>query len=249
MSVFKKIFGKSNQEKNSEITTNEFATLSKTEWNTFEELLAHSAGLSFEKQLLFGDVIGSNSWQFDMNSGTISFGSELSFPVQVIGSLSFNDSSWMWGWANAQSNIPDSLLVQSKKIKELGERKGIDTLSEGHISVEEGFEHQIGMIACALFNANSYYCANYGQGTLVVTIESDQIPSINLNSVEKILTHFPQLIGGVEVDHKEAFKNYLIDRDFQLKIDTNKIEGVRNGKLVTGEFDEIGRLKNLNGKI
>lgn len=221
----------------------------KPEATSLDELLELHAGLSFEKQLIFGDVIGGRSWQFDMTTGSITFGNELSYPIQIIGSLSFGDSSWMWGWANHQSGIPESLLEHSNELKNMGQTKGINELVDGHFNVDEGFEHVIGMIACGVFETSSYYCANYGQGTLVMTIDSDEIPSVDTNNFEKIMTNFPQLIGSIALNHKAAFKNYLIDRGFELKIEEQKITGAKNGKVVTGEFDELSRLTGLNGQL
>jgi hypothetical protein len=248
MGIFKNLFGGEKPKKKSEIDSSKFKAIDKIDYNTLEELIEQHAGLSFEKQLVFGDVIGSNAWELDMGKGNIIFG-DLDFPIQIIGSLSFNDSSWMWGWANAKSGMPENLLVQSNQLKEIGQDKGIKELTDGHFNVEKGFEHKIGMMACGLFNSKSYYCANYGQGTLVVTIDDDKIPEIDKTRIEKVLTNFPQLISAVDLNHKNTFKNYLIDRDFELNILENKIEGSKNNKVLTAEFDELNRLKSLNGKL
>lgn len=248
MSIFKKLFGKDQAIENDEIDHSKFLKVKKNNFKSIQELIEQNAGLSFEKQMIFGDVIGLNSWELDMTKGSIFFGS-LEFPIQIIGSLAFNNNSWMWAWANTESGMPENLLTQSKHLKEIGEQKHIAELTEGHFNVETGFEHKIGMMACGLFNSKSYYCANYGQGTLVVTIDSNKIPEIDKNSLEKILTSFPQLISGTALNHKNAFQNYLIDRDFKLDITENKVEGLKNGKVITAEFDELNRLKSLNGKI
>ncbi len=63
------------------------------------------------------------------------------------------------------------------------------------------------------------------------------------------MTNFPQLISGIDLNHKNAFLNYLIDREFELSISMNKIEGLKNNKIVVAEFDDLDRLKSLNGKI
>ncbi|MGJ8732790.1 DUF6882 domain-containing protein [Cellulophaga fucicola] len=233
---------------NTDIDIHKFETLTKVDFNSLEDAFEAYAGLSFEKQLIFGDIIGDNGWQLDMGKESILFG-DLEFPIQVIGSLSFNSNSWMWGWANTQSGIPESLLVQSNKLKEIGEEKNIKELIDGHFNVEEGFEHKIGMLASGVFNSKSYYSANYGQGTLIVTIDDNKVPAINKAELEKVLTCFPQLISAITVDHKKAFKNYLIDRDFKLYIINNKIEGLKDGKIITAEFDDLGRLESLSAKL
>ena len=248
MSIFKKLFGGEKQKEEPQIDKSKFNKIEKSGFNDFQDLVEQNAGLSFEKQMIFGDVIGSSAWELDMGKGKIFFGA-LEFPIQIIGSLAFNNNSWMWGWANTQSGMPENLLKQSNQLKEIGENKNIQKLIDGHYNVDEGFEHKIGMLACGLFKAKSYYCANYGQGTLVVTIDDNKIPEVDKNRLEKIMSNFPQLISGTDLNHKNAFLNYLIDRDFELSISENKIEGLRNNKIVLAEFDELDRLKSLNGKI
>ncbi len=248
MSIFKKLFGSEKSKEEHQIDSSKFTKVEKSDFENFQDLIEQNAGLSFEKQMIFEDVIGSSAWELDMGKGKIIFGA-LEFPIQIIGSLAFNNNSWMWGWANTQSGMPENLLKQSNQLKEIGENKNIQKLIDGHYNVDEGFEHKVGMLACGLFKAKSYYCANYGQGTLVVTIDDNKIPKVDKNRLEKIMTNFPQLISGTDLNHKNAFLNYLIDRDFELSISENKIEGLRNNKIVVAEFDELDRLKSLNGKI
>jgi len=248
MNILRKLFKKETKS-NQPIDSDNYNFIGKTKWESLEDLLEQNAGLSFEKQLIFAELIGENPWQFDMKKGTISFGNTFEFPVQVIGSLSFNNNSWMWGWANSKSGIPENLLKQAYKLKEIGEEKQITEFIEGHFMVEEGFEHKIGLMACGLFQSKSYYCANYGQGTLIVTLDSDEIPVVETNGLEKISTSFSQLISSIELNHKNTFKNYLIDRGFKLKIEENEIEGLKDGKHIKGEFDQSSRLINLSGKL
>lgn len=231
----------------SEFNNTKFFDVEKSGVSGFQELLEQNAGLAFEKQMIFGELVGSSGWKLDMGKGSISF-EDLEFPIQIIGSLSFSSNSWMWGWANTQSGMPDNLLIQSKQLKEIGEQKNIQELIEGQFNVDEGFEHKMGMVACGLFNSNSYYCANYGQGTLVVTIDDHRIPVVDNDKMEKVLTIFPQLINSVDLDHRNAFVNYLIDRKFELNQSKNHIEGLKNDKLIVAEFDGMNRLTSLKGR-
>ncbi|MCL9805489.1 hypothetical protein NAT51_08145 [Flavobacterium amniphilum] len=246
MSLFKKLFGGEKQK--TEPQTGNYNTVKKTDYTNFQDLLEQNAGLSFEKQRIFSDTIGQHAWDFDMGKGTISFGDK-DFPIQIIGSLAFNNNSWMWGWANTQSGMPENLLKHSYELKQMGEAKNIPEFVDGHFNVEEGFEHKIGMIACGLFKSKSYYCANYGQGTLVVTIDDDRIPAIDKNRPETITTNFSMLVGGMDLNHKNTFQNYLIDREFELNISENKIEGLRNNSTIMAEFDELDRLVSMSGKL
>ncbi len=242
MNLFKRILGNKSKEN---VNQSEFRKYHKEDYKTFTDLLELNAGTSFDKQMIFGELIGEKPWNLDMDTGKISF-ENLEFPIQIIGSLSFNDNSWLWGWANVQSGIPENLLIQSNKLKEIGEKKGISELTDSSFIVDNGFEHTIGMLACGLFNSKSYYCADYGQGTLVVTIDDEKIANLDKDNIEKILFNFPQLISGIELNHRNILKNYLIDYGFELKISENKIEGKKNNTIIVAEFDELNRLTSLN---
>jgi len=225
-----------------------FQKYEKQETIYFDLLVEQHAGLSFEKQLRFGELIGDHAWKLDMTAGTIVFG-ELVFPIQIIGSFSFQDHSWMCGWANTQSGIPENLLQQSYKLKELGEEEEIEVLNSGHFQVEEDFVHQIGLFACGFFETKSYYCANYGQGILVVTIDSPAIPAIDKSRLEGILTTFPQLISSMELDPRNTFFNYLIDRECLLKVSNEQIEGLKGETIIKAGFDELNRLTVLESSL
>lgn len=249
MSIFKRLFGKSEKESPTpEIKSSDSPSINKTDFKNFQDLLDQNAALSFEKQQNFSDLTGESAWNIDLNTGTLSFGT-LDFPIEIIGSLSFNDYSWMWGWANVKSGIPENLLGGALKLKEIGEKKQIEEFTDGHFSVEEGFEHKMGLVACGILNADAYFCANYGQGTMVVTMKSDRIPRIDSKKLEKILTTFPQVIGGIDLNHRVAFTNYLIDRGLEINTSGNTVEGIKNGKVLIAEFDDLNRLTSLNGKI
>lgn len=225
-----------------------FQKYTKEQTIDFEVLMEQQAGLSFEKQLQFGELIGEEAWQLDMTEGTIAFGSFV-FPIQIIGSFSFQDNSWMCAWANTQSGIPENLLQQSYKLKEIGEEEDIDILTNGHFNVDETFVHQMGLFACGFFETKSYYAANYGQGILLVTIDSDKIPAIDKRNLEVVATTFSQLVSSIELDHKNAFFNYLIDREFLINISTDTIAGLKEGTIIEAVFDEWNRLTALNSRL
>ncbi|WP_254884014.1 DUF6882 domain-containing protein [Aquimarina sp. TRL1] len=248
MSIFKKLFGKNASKDRIPDQDTEFRQVLKKDFKNVNELLEQHAGLSYEKQTIFNDLTGGSAWNIDMNTASISFGS-LSYPIQVIGSLSFNDYSWMWGWANTKSGIPQHLLTNALQLQRFGEQHQVEEFTKGHFYAEEGFEHTMGLIASGLSNANAYFCANYGQGTMVVTIQSPDIPPVDTNSLEKMITVFPQLISAMDIHHKNALLHYMIDKEIPVKISDTKIEGQKNGKYINAEFDEMGRMLKIDGTL
>ncbi|HAA16849.1 MAG TPA: hypothetical protein DCE41_36110 [Cytophagales bacterium] len=219
------------------------------DWSSWQALLNQSAGMSFEMQQNLGDIIGDQDWQIDLPAARLTFGGQLNFPIQILGSLSFQDHTWMWGWANSQSNIPEPLLTQANTLRELGEKHRIPEMTTGHFEVPEGFEYQAGTIGRGVFQADGYYCANYGTGTLVATIKSDLIPKIDPEAIERVITLFPQLISGLPLDHRAAFLHYATARGLETIEEDTIILATRGIQEVVATFNEQGILQGIEGKL
>lgn len=212
---------------------------------TEQALLERYGGIGLDKQSSLADVIGDNNWNVDILKGEISFGSNLTFPIQVLGTFSHSSKTWLWGWANKQSNLPDSILEQSLQLKEYGEKHAIDLLQNESFDATINDAHLIGLIASGLFKTSAYYVGDYGSGAIVVTINGemiDQSPSIDK---ARISTIFPQLISIFPMDHKNAFICYLAEKGYSLTVNENTVVAIKGEEKMTGTFDEQSRLTSL----
>jgi hypothetical protein len=241
MNIFKKLFGQSDKVTSVENQQQELAPC-KTE----QELLECYGGMALDKQIDFGEVIGNNNWNVDMEQGTISFGQTLTFPMQVLGTISHSSQTWLWAWANINSGLPKNVTQQSLQLKKYGEDNGIDLLKNDTFEFSTDDLHIIGMIASGLFNSSGYYIADYGQGAMVVTINSETIDKARTENHQRIATVFPQLISQFEMNHKNALHCYLTLKGYKLTENDNSITGTKNGNTVVGQFDNLLRLTNLN---
>jgi hypothetical protein len=76
-----------------------------------------------ETQTQLMDFLGEYSWEFRMGEGTIVFSFDdsqrrpIKCPIQLLGTVSYHSQTWLWAWANAQSNIPGSLLHGVERVK------------------------------------------------------------------------------------------------------------------------------------
>jgi len=98
-----------------------------------------------------------------------------------------------------------------------------------------------------MFNTSGYYIADYGEGAMVVTIQSEKVDKIRQQNHHRIATVFPQLISQFEMNHNLALTNYLIAKDYQISENGTKLVARKNGQTITAEFDELSRLTKLNG--
>lgn len=215
----------------------------------YDTLLEKYAGIAFEKQYNLAEVIGENNWNVDLETGLISFGDELSFPMQILGTYSFESSTWLWAWANEASNIPENLLQEAKVLKQLGDDYNIEFLAMPEYKVESVDVHALGFIASGKFGSSAYYAGNYGSGIILVTLQSQLVDEVQYNEQARILSIFPQLVSTFAINHKRTFKNYVEAKGYTIEENGKTITAGKEQNIIKAEFDEMNRLTNLNGEI
>ncbi|GAB2944242.1 hypothetical protein GCM10027048_06230 [Hymenobacter coalescens] len=223
------------------------AELEATPCKSVHELLERYCAIAYDKQNDLFEVIGEHDWSFDMAAGTISFGPERVFPVQILGTFSHASESWLWAWANTQSGIPERLLTQARQLKAYGEQQEIDLLKHDAVDAEEGDLHLIGSIASGMFDASGYYLADYGQGVMLVTVQSEQVDRLRKNDVARLLHAFPQAISFFELRHRPAFISYATLKGYTVTENADTVTATAGAASLTATFDDLGRLTNLTG--
>jgi hypothetical protein len=212
------------------------------------DFLEKFGAIALEKQRNLFTVTGGLSWNVDMDKEEITFGDNLTFPMQVLGSFSHSSETWLWIWENKAGGYAESVMKQALLLKQYGEENNIDLLTVGKFDAVENDLHLIGMIAVEMFNSSGYYLGNYGQGTMVVTIKSDTIDQIESEELARILTVFPELISTFEIqNHKNAFTNYLAHKGYELTVNGNEIKAEKNQNIINAVFNEDNLLVKLNG--
>lgn len=237
MGIFKSLFGKSSPADYS-ITGLPYATE--------QELLEAFGGIGLDKQRDLHELIGESNWNIDIPKGEITFGS-VTLPVQILGSFSRSSETWLWGWANTQTDIPPKHLLQAKALQDFGTQKKIDLLDMPQYKAEINDLHRIGMIASGIFDSGAYYLADYGEGVLLVTLEFDTKTLDSAAEQLRILSVFPQLISLFELNHRTALQSYLEQKGYSLKADEASVTATKNGQQITAAFDSESRMTQLNG--
>lgn len=213
--------------------------------SSLQQLLERYGGIAMEKQLSVGETIGSLDWNVDMTAGTATFGSDLTFPIQMLGSVSHQSQTWLWAWANDKAQMSAHILNQANQLKAHGIRHDIPELKEGMISAANNEGHIIASIASGMFNNRFYYAGNYGAGTAFFTIDEKE-EDLSAHS-ETVLTVFPQLIMSFDLNHRAALGYYLKDKGFQVVETKDELAGVSAAFTVKARFDDRNRLINLDG--
>lgn len=215
----------------------------------YKKLLEQHGGLGFEKQNSLFEIIGDSDWGVDLDTGILSFSNGEKFEIQILGSYGYNAESWLWEWANIENDTPKKVLQDALKLKEWGEENSSELLTTPEFKCNTTEIHFIGIIASSILGSSAYYCGDYGQGIALMTISSKKIDELEYNEEARIANTFPSLISLCEMNHKEAFSNYLVGKGYSLKEENNTITASKEHKLMTAAFDELNRLKDLNTTI
>ena len=216
--------------------------------NNFQELFEKYAGISSEKQENILELIGDKAWNADMIEGTLTFDEDLIFPAQILGSVSHIDNTWLWIWANKNAEYNEKMIRQANDLRKHGELHSIYELSAPSFEVYENDWHKIGMIASGLYDYSFYYSGNYGEGSALFTVKSSKINKNMKNNPENILKVFPKLISIFEMNHRNAFRHYLLAKDFSISEEDKNISGKYENFYLKAEFDELDRLIKLSTK-
>lgn len=219
---------------------------------TFDRLVHRVTPLAFEKQLWLSHVLDEvgEDWQFDMAAGTITFGGKLRLDVQILGTESEQNNTWLWAWANQSGAIPDELLQSARQLQVYGKKQKIPALvTTQEIPLSERYNgHQFAMIASIIAASAAYYRGPYEGGAVFLLLQADGYPSDNRHPVQRILFTFPVLLQTLAVDnHRSMFSYYL--RSHQLTVSQkgdNIVGTASDGQVITATFDDKNRLVDLS---
>lgn len=218
---------------------------------TFDSLYTEFVITSFDKQLRLADAHGEDDWGFNMTNGEITFNETVSYKIQILGTEDHANESWMWGWANKASNIPDELLVVANQLRVYGEKYSITELADPKSSMEDVDGHTIGLIACGFVNGKAYYRCPYENGALFVLITDAKLELPIENKMVRATRVIPECISALEItDHSKATAAYLRHNGFDVVDDGHKIVVHGDGQpILTAKFDELNRLTKLDSHL
>jgi hypothetical protein len=216
------------------------------------EMLARCILTSLGKQLHLVDLIGECSWHFDTHAGRLSFGHDVHWQAQILGTESFQNNSWLWAWANSGSNLSPALIQASLQMKQLGEQQQIPELIEPQISLTDEINGNVlSMIANGICNADAYYRGPYDGGAAFLLIKDTAFPRSSKSPLACIAHDFPQAISAISIsDHRLALTSYLDQCGIAYTVKGNAVIAKEGDEpVLTAMFDELNRLTKLDVKM
>lgn len=215
-----------------------------------KDLLARHAASSTLKQLTLGDLIGDSRWQADLDAGTIRFGSGEAHPIQVLGTESHSDRTWLWSWANTVSDLPPAVTRAAERLRSLGQSRGIPELSTRKLSIGEASGHTLSMIASGALAAGSYYRGPYEGGAAFFLLLDYPRPEQLDRSALRLIRAVELVISQFELDHRAVIAGLAEDLRLPFTAGPNAILITSPaGEVAAFELDPQGRVSRMSSQI
>ncbi|WP_155370984.1 DUF6882 domain-containing protein [Catellatospora vulcania] len=216
---------------------------------TFDQLFAEHVATGLARQLALGDLIGARGWQLDLAGGTVTFGDDLRYRVQLLGTESHDEGSWLWAWANEASNLPPALLQLCGWLREFGDRQGIAELTEPSFALERADGHRLALLASGL-TGRCYYRGPYAGGAVFFHLDDAPAQITSPVRPERALSVLGQVIQSFPVDHRVAVESFLRQQSWRLDPAPHAVTAHHpDGSTLRVDFDALGRVSNMSGTV
>jgi len=215
----------------------------------FRKLLSENVGVALAKQLALADLLEQRPWAIDIGQGQVKFGDDLVFPIQLLGTESEGDGSWLWAWANKGSNFPQTVLKTCNELKVLGEQNAISELADRSYSTELANGHMLAMLASGKDSTSCYYRGGYDGGAVFFLVNQAPQEVIAAVTPERAITVISQAVSSFDIDPQLMVKSFLVSQQFEVSEGENSISADRAGNMITIDFDSHGRISNMQATL
>jgi hypothetical protein len=206
-----------------------------------------------ESQMRLADYLGEDrySWGFDMDTGLLTFTRDsdghpiASLPVQLIGTESQHNGTWLWAWANEASHIPERLLQGVRQVREEGLRQKEARFFSPELPLEENLGTELSLIVTGHLGYAGFYRGPYEGGALYAAIERWPETDGESRGALRTIRVIETAIAGLTFDHREAVLAFLGE---PASVDGSTLTWNLADPLHV-EFDEHGRIADISSRL
>lgn len=210
---------------------------------SFFDLYSLSAAAMISRQNKLGElVIADNNWSYDIRSRVITFG-ESRFAAGILGIENEREHTWLWAWANTESNLPELAAAPSRRAKRA--LSGVEEFAQGKFMLEDELHtaHNLAMVSCAVSERPvCYYRCPYDGGAMFVQPENLPEAVFAPVSQTELVRTFLEVIGAMYCDHRLLAAGYLYMNGSKFREEDNAIIAEIDGRTLRFTFERVGGL-------
>ncbi len=217
--------------------------------STLIEHFERCALVGREKQEKFLRLVGEHSLELDLDAGIARFTKDHSFPFQVLGTESENTLSWLWAWAEEQTEMPENLMKASQAMKVWLEARGLHEYALPSLDLDRADGTMLSLIATEVCNAACFYRDHYEGGALFILLFGTAIGSQAPFDRRELVRNLDDLIDRYDFNHRKALLSYLRSGAIPFAETQDTVSAMLPaGERLIAEFDAAGKLTSVNGE-
>ena len=218
--------------------------------HSLQPLVDARAVLATEQQLHLADVVVERDFFVTLDVGTISFGDDLTYRCELIGTESPASGTWLWGWANP-AEFDDHITATTRALRAHGEAQGIAALSEAEVPLDDEVSgHRMAAIAVGHAQGPAYFSAPMDGGARAYLLVDDPRLELPAPEVPRLMTTLTLILENGDVRNWPAALGSYADRRELTATDEHgaiRLEGPTLDGHVRVALDELGRIAELTG--
>jgi hypothetical protein len=218
-----------------------------------------------ENQWRLYEYLGEHRWDFNMDEGVLVFSSAESggllgrflggkpevrakCPVQLIGSESKSDGTWLWAWANERSQIPPPLRQGVERVRDdaRAENRPVFVDANPIPLPHPHFGTELAIICTGHLGLFTYYACGHGGGALYVAIAEAPEGARQERTALQAISCMEMGIGALEFNHRRAVLAYLGEPSAQ---EGDAMEWQVGAERVRVRFDAQDRIAKMAAQL
>ena len=216
--------------------------------STLTEYFEQYALVALEKQARLFSFLGEHVLDLDLDAGTARF-NDLSIPFQALGTESDNALTWLWAWAEEQTEIPDRLLASARELKAMGEKEGLPELLLPSLDLNRADGTMLSLIASEVCNASGYYRDPYEGGALFLLLYGIALDDRQVFDRAGLVRQLADLAARYVFNHRNALVSYFRARGIPAAEARGTVSAeMPNGERLIAEFEPSGQVRTINGE-
>ena len=193
---------------------------------------------------------GDRSWHLDLDNDEVRVGGR-TFGVDVVGTASYADDAWVWGWASPE--FEDRHTASALRLRELGETSGYARLADDRALPLTTMDPELaGIIATGEARAPGCIAGGYddGGGMIVLLLHGPELAGEPYESTD--LAETLTEITDVPVNHRRAVRGFeeLPEPGFGVAESRDaEVVFTAPGGTVRVLFDDGGRIADVRAEL
>jgi hypothetical protein len=205
--------------------------------------------ISLEKQARLFSFLGEHILELDLDAGMARFSGDRAYPFQVLGTESENSLTWLWAWADEQTEVPENLLVSAIRLRTWGEREGLAEFTLPALDLDRADGTMLSLIASEVCSASGYYRDHFEGGSLFLLLDGITLDEQQGFDRQGLLRQLADLAAMYDFDHRKTLRAYLQAKGIPAAETGDSLGAeLATGERLIAEFDPAGRVRTINGE-